>query len=130
MVEAAGAGLRAVRAHNLAVLRHHGEQGGGLRGVGDAALETWILAAIVSCVQCSYYTRLSLTWSCSWICCDCDDQEYSQARLGSHSQGLEVRLRLARTGSEAGGRTEAGRRRSRLWERSSLVRRGNREKET
>ena len=49
------------------------------------------------------------------------DQEESQARPGSHSHGLEVRSRLARLGSEAGGRTEAGSRRSWLCERSRWV---------
>ena len=58
------------------------------------------------------------------------DQAESQARLGSHSHGLEVRSRLVRRGSEAGGRTEAGSRRSWLCERSRWVRRDSGEKET
>ena len=58
------------------------------------------------------------------------DQARIQARLGSHAQGLEVKSRLARPGREAGGRTEAGSRRSWLCERSRWVRRDKAAKET
>ena len=61
---------------------------------------SWVESGMrhLSSGSCSCLLTLSNDW---------DDQALSQARLGSHAQGLEVRSRLAKPGREARGRTEA-----------------------